>query len=132
MWRIEVTEAGGAPLPPIDVEDEQLEIGSGEGCRLRLPASAVRPRHLILRRLAERPLRLRWLAGHELEVDGVQRDAGSSGEVDAPLRVRIAGYQVHISEAPMQSLPASPQRTESLARELIRNIMGGVVPLPVA
>ncbi len=129
MWRVEVTEIGRTPLPPIDIEADELVIGSGEGCQLRLPARAVHPQHLRLRRLGERPLRMTWRAGHGLEIDGSSREAGELGEATEALLAVIGEYRLHISEAGGgASLPTSPQRTESLVREMIRNIMGGAAP----
>lgn len=128
MWRVEVSEVSRMPLPPIDISEDEFVIGSGEGCRVRLPASAVRPKHLCLRGLAGTPPRLSWLAGHELTLNDVARGSGASGEDTAPLRVAIGNYRLHISRAPAESIASPPQRTESLARELIRNIMGGAAP----
>lgn len=128
MWRVEVTEVGRTPLPPIDIEAEVLVIGSGEACQLRLPARSVHPQHLRLRRLGERPLRMAWSAGHALELDGIPRQPGASGEAKESLLVVIGSYRLQISEAGTSSLPTSPQRTESLVREMIRNIMGGAAP----
>jgi pSer/pThr/pTyr-binding forkhead associated (FHA) protein len=128
MWRVEVTEVGRTPLPPIDIEVDELLIGSGEGCQLRLPARSVHPHHLRLRRLGERPLRMAWSAGHALELDGLPRQPGSSGEAVESMLVVIGNYRLQISEAGTSSIPTSPQRTESLVRELIRNIMGGAAP----
>jgi hypothetical protein len=128
MWRVEVAEVGRSPLPPIDIDGEELVIGSGEGCRVRLPAAAVRPHHLRLRWMDERPVRVAWFAGHDLEIEEIQRGAGSNGKVNVPLRVTLGGYRVRISAAPASAVLSSPQRTESLAREMIRNIMGGAAP----
>lgn len=128
MWRVEVTEVGRTPLPPIDIEVEELLIGSGESCQLRLPARSVHSQHLRLRRLGERPLRMAWTAGHALELDGLPRQPGASGEAVESMLVVIGNYRLQISEAGTSSIPTSPQRTESLVRELIRNIMGGAAP----
>ena len=128
MWRVEVTEIGRTPLPPIDLDLEALVIGSGEDCQLRLPARAVRPHHLRLRRLGSRPLRMEWQAGAAVEIDGVAREAGASGEAEKVLVAQVGGYRLQITEAEPSSVPTSPQRTESLVREMIRNIMGGAAP----
>lgn len=128
MWRVEVIEIGRTPLPPIDIDGEELLIGSAEGCQLRLPARAVRGQHLQLRRLATRPLRLAWIARHPLELDGEAKIAGASGEAAEQITVVLGGYRLQISEAEASSVPTSPQRTESLVRELVRNIMGGAPP----
>lgn len=128
MWRVEVTEIGRTPLPPIDIEADELVIGSSEGCQLRLPARAVHPQHLRLRRLGERPLRLAWSAGHAVEIDGAAHQAGAHGEASEAMLAVIGTYRLQITEARGASVPTSPQRTESLVREMIRNIMGGAAP----
>lgn len=128
MWRVEVTEIGRTPLPPIDIEADELVIGSSEGCQLRLPARAVHPQHLRLRRLAEHPLRLAWSAGHQVELDGTTHQAGAHGEASEAMLAVIGTYRLQITEARGASVPTSPQRTESLVREMIRNIMGGAAP----
>lgn len=128
MWRVEVTEIGRTPLPPIDLEADEFVIGSSEGCQLRLPARAVHPQHLRLRRLGERPLRLAWSAGHQVEIDGAVHQAGAHGEASEAMLAVIGTYRLQITEARGASVPTSPQRTESLVREMIRNIMGGAAP----
>lgn len=128
MWRVEVTEIGRTPLPPIDIDGDELVIGSGEGCQLRLPARSVQARHLSLRKLADRPLRMAWSAAAALELDGQERGGGASGEATVPVSLQLGGYRLQLTEASSASLPTTPQRTESLVREMIRNIMGGAAP----
>lgn len=128
MWRIEVTEIGRTPLPPIDLDSDEVVIGSGEGCQLRLPARAVRARHLLLSRKGARPLRMGWRAEAEVEIDGVRRQAGERGESEEAMVAVLGGYRLQITEAAPASIPTSPQRTESLVREMIRTIMGGAAP----
>lgn len=128
MWRIEVTEIGRTPLPPIDLDSDEVVIGSGEGCQLRLPARSVRARHLLLSRKVARPLRMGWRAEAEVEIDGVRRQAGERGESEEAMVAVLGGYRLQITEAAPASIPTSPQRTESLVREMIRTIMGGAAP----
>lgn len=128
MWRIEVSEIGRSPLPPVDLDGDELVIGSGEGCSLRLPALSVQPQHLRLRKVSSSPLVIAWVAGHELALQGTSHGAGASGENSAPLLVELGGYRLSISQAPDGAVAAPPQRTESLARELLRSIMGGAAP----
>ncbi len=128
MWRIEVTEIGRTPLPPIDLDSDEVVIGSGEGCQLRLPARSVRARHLLLSRKVARPLRMGWRAEAEVELDGVRRQAGERGESEEAMVAVLGGYRLHITEAGPLSVPTSPRRTESLVREMIRTIMGGAAP----
>lgn len=128
MWRIEVQEAGREPLPPVDLAGDELSIGSGARSPVRLPAAAARPRHLTLRKLAEAPLRIAWVAEHALSVQGQPRRAGDSGEVEAPLHLELASYRITIGAAPAGSNVTAPARTESLARELLRNLLGASAP----
>lgn len=128
MWRIEVQEAGREPLPPVDLPGDELLLGSGPRSAVRLPAAVARPRHLVLRKLGEAPLRIAWLAEHAVSVQGQARRAGDSGEAEAPLILELASYRLTIGAAPAGSRVTAPARTESLARELLRNLMGAAAP----
>lgn len=128
MWRIEVQEIGREPLPPVDLPGDELLLGSGPRSAVRLPAAVARPRHLVVRKLGEAPLRIAWLAEHALSVQGQARRAGDSGEAEAPLSLELGSYRITVGAAPAGSRVTSPARTESLARELLRNLMGASAP----
>lgn len=128
MWRIEVQELGREPLPPVDLPGDELQLGSGARSAVRLPAAVARPRHLVLRKLGEAPLRIAWVAEHAISVQGQLRRAGDSGEVEAPLHLELASYRLTIGAAPAGSRMTAPARTESLARELLRNLLGASAP----
>lgn len=128
MWRIEVQELGREPLPPVDLPGDELQLGSGARSAVRLPAAVARPRHLVLRKLGEVPLRIAWVAEHAISVQGQLRRAGDSGEVEAPLHLELATYRLTIGAAPAGSRMTAPARTESLARELLRNLLGASAP----
>ena len=109
MLRIEVSEEGRAGLPAIDVADETFVIGSSPSARIRLPAAAARPEHITI--------------DH-----GTWRSADGSGALGVGHVFAIGSYRVRISPAPPGAQPTPPQRTESLARELVRDLLGTGAP----
>lgn len=96
MLRFEVGEDGQPPLPPIDLDDAEVVIGSGPDAKIRLPASVARPAHVVIR-----------------------AEAIGEGQSFA-----IGNYRVRVFPAPAGSVATPPQRTESLARELVRGLLG--------
>jgi hypothetical protein len=114
--RFEVRERGCPPLPAIDLADETVVIGSGPDARIRLPATAARDAHVRIE--GER-----WIAIADVVVDGRSRAAGEAGPT-GDTRFEVGDYEVRVARAP-SGVPASPpQRTESLARELVRGLLG--------
>lgn len=111
MWRVVVAEDGAAPLPAIDVAEDAFVVGGGADARVRLPAGAEQVR----------VAGGRWAMG----------EAG--GDVGDGVELVIGTYRVWIAPAPAGAVATPPQRTESLARELMRGIMGdaGVPTLEV-
>ncbi len=117
MLRFELTDANRTPLPPIDLDDAEIILGSGPKAQIRLPAAIAADTHV---RLANR----HWNALGEVRVDGTPRHAGDSGPLPDRCVLELAGYTIVIAEAPV-GIPASgPQRTDSLARELVRSLLG--------
>jgi hypothetical protein len=74
--------------------DGDVVIGSGPRAQVRLPASATN--------------------GEEI---AIARDA-------APGEYSLGNYRVRVEAAPAGAIAATPQRTESLARELMRGLLG--------
>lgn len=115
MLRIEVAEEGrsgshGSADNPgragtIDVDDVSFVIGSDPTARVRLPASAARPDHIRIDR-------------------GTFRTAESSGPIGEGQSFTVGRYSVRVAPAPPGAVAAPPQRTVSLARELMRNLLG--------
>jgi Inner membrane component of T3SS, cytoplasmic domain len=105
LLRVEVSEDGRPPLPAIDIEDPRFVIGSGSSARIRLPAAAARAEHVVID-------------------SGTWRSADGSGALGEGHTFQIASYRVRVSPAPAGTQPTPPQRTESLARELLRNMLG--------
>jgi hypothetical protein len=103
VLRIEVREEGQPALPAVDIDDTSFVIGSGASARIRLPAGL--PEHV--------------------HVDGTHwRTAERAGDIADGVTLEVGGYRVRIEPAPPGTQPAPPQRTESLARELMRNLLG--------
>jgi len=123
MLRFEVTEVGQDALPPIDADGESAVIGSGAAATIRLPAQAAREVHVRIERD-------RWIAIADVavrEADAatvVPRTAGDRGEIGAGVTFDFGAYRVRVAPAPAGSQATSPQRTESLARELVRSLLG--------
>ncbi len=107
MLRVEVSEEGRPALPAIDVSDPVFVIGSAAQARIRLPAAAARAEHVIVDTAA-----------------GTWRCADQTGVVGEGYTFSIGGYRVRVAVAPPGSLASPPQRTESLARELVRGLLG--------
>jgi hypothetical protein len=105
VLRVEVSEDGRPPLPAIDIADARFVIGSGSTARIRLPAAAARAEHVVIDA-------------------GTWRSAEGSGALGDGHTFQIASYRVHVSPAPAGTQPTPPQRTESLARELLRGMLG--------
>jgi len=110
VLRVEVTEEGQGALPSLDLEGAFV-IGSAADARVRLPATVAKPEHV-------RVEGTRWRA---LAPAGV---AEAAGEVGDGVAFSIGGYRVRVAPAPPGVAPTPPQRTESLARELMRSLMG--------
>ncbi|HEY0250369.1 MAG TPA: FHA domain-containing protein [Kofleriaceae bacterium] len=105
MIRVVVSEEGGVALPPIDVADERFTIGSSAAARVRLPSAVARPDHIV--------------------IDGMSwRSPEGSGALGTGRTFAIGTYRVHVAPAPDGSIATPPQRTESLARELARGLLG--------
>jgi hypothetical protein len=114
MLRIEVSEAGQGAMPAIDLDDPSFMIGSAVGSRVRLPASAAQPDHVKIEAG-------RWHALGPVTVDNAPAREGAIGE---GVTLAIDTYRVRIAPSPPGAVAAPVQRTESLARELLRNLMG--------
>lgn len=110
MLRVEVSEAGHTGLPPIDVDDVAFVIGSAPTARIRLPAAAARAEHV--------------------RIDGATwRTADGSGAIGDGTTFDIGTFRVRVAPAPAGAIATPPQRTESLARELMRGLLGaGAAP----
>ena len=104
-----MSEEGRPALPAIDISDPMFVIGSAANARIRLPAAAARPEHVIVDSTAGAPV---W------------RSADQTGAIGESHTFSIGGYRVRVAVAPPGSLASPPQRTESLARELVRGLLG--------
>jgi hypothetical protein len=114
MLRVEVSEAGQGALPAVDVDDAVVVIGSATNARIRLPAAAAQREHVRIEGK-------RWRAIAPVKIDGADREGGDIGN---GVTLEVGGYRLHIAPAPAGATAAPIQRTESLARELMRNLLG--------
>ena len=138
MLRFEVSEVGQEALPVVDIGDDAVVIGSGAAARIRVPVHAAREAHV-------RITGMRWTALADVRVIGVLATvigpqtgidpgllhrAGDTGDVAGGVTFQLGEYRVRVAPAPRDAMAASPQRTESLARELVRGLLGaGAAPV---
>lgn len=122
MLRFEISEQDRDALPPIDVADDAVVIGSGAAARIRLPAEAAREAHVRIEGQV-------WTLLAEAKIGGLVRAAGDSGPLGRGIAVELGKYRVRVSPSPATAQAMSLQRTESLARELVRSLLGdGAAP----
>lgn len=117
MLRLEVTEVGQGALPAVDLAG-RVVIGSGMDAQLRLPATACRGEHVVVEKGT-------WKAFVDVTVDDAVMRAGSTGPIGDGVTLAFGAYRVRVIPAPPGTVPSPPQRTESLARELVRGLLGG-------
>ena len=121
MLRFEISEHDKA-LPTIDLADDVIVIGSAPTARIRLPGDVAQPVHI---RIAGQT----WTLFAESRLGGMLRAAGDSGSIGHGLVIELGAYRVRVGPSPVGSVAAPPQRTESLARELVRSLLGeGAAP----
>ncbi|HEY4057248.1 MAG TPA: FHA domain-containing protein [Kofleriaceae bacterium] len=116
MLRLEVTEVGQGALPAVDLGG-RVVIGSGIDAQLRLPATACRGEHVVVEKGT-------WKAFVDVTVDDAVMRAGSTGPIGDGVTLAFGAYRVRVIPAPPGTVPSPPQRTESLARELVRGLLG--------
>lgn len=115
MLRCEVSEVGQAALPAVDVDDACIVIGSAPTATIRIPGPVAE--HVRIEGTA-------WTALADVTVDGAAYASGATGAIGAGVTFELGSYRVRITQAPVGSLASAPQRTESLARELVRSLLG--------
>lgn len=127
MLRFSVGEEGQPPLPAVDLDEPRVVIGSGVGARIRLPAAVASERHVEVTPEG-------WRALAEVVVDGARRAVGEGGEgvpgsIGDGVVFELGAYRVRVEPSPAGAVVSTPQRTESLARELVRSLLGaGAAP----
>lgn len=104
LVRVEVREDGHEPLPAIHLAPPFV-IGSSVTARVRLPAAVAKPEHASVE------------DGRYI-LDGASHDIGTGATLE------IGAYRVTLSPAAADAAATPPQRTESLARELMRSLLG--------
>jgi len=122
VQRYTISEVGQPPLPAVDLDEPRVVIGSGAGARIRLPGAAAAGEHVELTRAG-------WRALAEVRVDGATRTAGAAGPIGDGVDIEVAPYRVRIEPSPGGTAATPLARTESLARELVRSLLGaGAAP----
>lgn len=122
MLRFTISEGGGSSLPHVDLDEPRVVIGSAADARIRLPASVAREHHVEIEAGG-------WRALAEVVVDGAPRESGASGPIAGGAAFELGAYRVRVAPAPPGTAASPPQRTESLARELVRGLLGaGAAP----
>jgi FHA domain len=113
VHRIEVSEVGQPALPAVDLAGD-FSVGSDPSATIRLPASAARGEHVRIEAA-------RWRAIGDVRVAG---EVSAGGELGEGVTLELGNYRVRIAPAPSDAVAATPQRTASLARELVRGLLG--------
>ncbi len=122
MLRFQVSEDGQPALPAVDLADAVVMIGSATGARIRLPSGVARETHVRIDATT-------WVALADVHADGVARPAGDGGSLGDGVTFELGPYRVRVGPAPPGTAASPPQRTESLARELVRSLLGsGAAP----
>ena len=122
MLRFEISEHDRGSLPVVDLGDDVVVIGSAPNARIRLPSDVAEPVHLRIEGQS-------WTLMAEAKLGGMTRAAGDSGSIGHGMTLELGAYRVRIGPSPMGTLATPVQRTESLARELVRNLLGeGAAP----
>jgi pSer/pThr/pTyr-binding forkhead associated (FHA) protein len=117
--------AGAAPLPPIDLSADVIEIGSAPDCRVRLPGTQVGAHHARIERAAGG---WRLVALDPLVLDARSLARGEVVDLAPPARVSIGAVVVEIAVAAGEA--SAPARTASLAREVIRAMVASAGGAP--
>ena len=122
MLRFEISEQDHGALPAIDVADDVVVIGSAPPARIRLPAEVARAAHVRLEGQT-------WTLLAESTLGGLVRAAGDSGSIGHGIQLELGRYRIRVTAAPSSAVATPASRTESLARELMRGLLGdGAAP----
>jgi hypothetical protein len=127
VLRFEVAIAGATALPPVDLDADVIELGSASDARLRLPATEVRPHHVRIERAGPE---WRLIALDPVELDGAPIARGSVVDLVVPARLVIGRVAIAISAATAGTAASAPQRTASLAREVVRAMVASAGGAP--
>lgn len=117
MLRFEISEQDHGALPAIDLADDVVVLGSATPARVRLPVEVARAAHVRFEGQT-------WTLLAESRLGGLIRAAGDSGAIGHGIVLELGKYRVRVTAAPIGASESPPQRTESLARELVRSLLG--------
>ncbi|MEZ4365764.1 MAG: FHA domain-containing protein [Kofleriaceae bacterium] len=129
MLRVTLERAGAALGAPLDLADGRALIGAAADCAVRLPVTVAADAHAYLTHGDGAPPRLHALAA--LVVDGEALAAGAERALVLPTRLEIGELALRL-EVSTATRPSSALRTASLARELVRQLLGGEAPPPAS
>jgi FHA domain-containing protein len=113
--RYVVCEVDHEPLPALDLAENVVVIGSSASARIRVPVPHGEHAYIEGDR---------WNALADLFIDGTRQLAGTSGPIGNGVTLELGVYRVRVEPSPVGAPASTPQRTESLARELVRGLLG--------
>jgi pSer/pThr/pTyr-binding forkhead associated (FHA) protein len=116
----------GSHARTIDVAPGIVTIGRASTAIVRIAEEDVAPEHAVL----QLPEAGEWsvtAAGGPLAVDGIAVARGGRASISRGCKLAIAGWTLVLDDPPTDSQIAGPMRTASLARELVRDLLGGEV-----
>jgi hypothetical protein len=116
--------AGAAPLPPIDLAADVIEIGTAADVAIRLPGTQVGAHHARIERAAG----LRLIALEPLTLDDQPIARGAVVDLALPARLVVGAVIVEVAAAAGEA--SAPIRTASLAREVIRAMVSSAGGAP--
>jgi pSer/pThr/pTyr-binding forkhead associated (FHA) protein len=110
----------------IDFEFEQarIVIGRGPGAEIRLPGLAVSETHATIELTGDHYVLQDAGSTNGTRLNGTPLIAGRSRALEAGDEVRIAEFTLTFSDGPLTHRPTAPERTASLARRMMRELLG--------
>ncbi len=120
IWRITITR--GTAERAVDVAGPVVTIGRSVASQLRLAEDEVAHEHARLHLGEDCAVEA---CGAPVRVGG--RTIAPPGRIDVPrgAPIVVGGWTLTVARAPAGAVPATLERTASLARELIRDLLGG-------
>ncbi|MCB9571900.1 MAG: FHA domain-containing protein [Kofleriaceae bacterium] len=123
MRLLRIAVSRGAAARAIDVAPGPVRVGRAATCAVRLFDEAVAAEHLVLHLDGAA-----WQVeprGGPVRVGAREVAVGARAPLAAGVAVTVAGWTITVDDAPSDAVPAGVERTASLARELVRDLLGG-------
>ena len=123
MLAIELVIADKPVGPPLDLDGDLLRIGSDVASTIHIATAA--PHHADLARLRGDDATTRWrVTAHQpVVVGGIGLAPGSQMILALPTTLLVAGISLIVTHS-VAAQPSPKMRTSSLARELMRGLLG--------